>query len=160
MSSLPPREPHDVSSPSRAEWSSLTCRSSRCLASHHCWCHLPAGRLVSYRHPSRILHHHSIGRLCFHTSHNPPTTPCMPLALPRRRAPIRLVPPHFPCRPAAHPQIDPHKLSQRANIQQATHKVNRFAKRDPALYPLSFIVVGAFAVAGYFLCVGSASQIP
>ncbi|RSH85712.1 hypothetical protein EHS25_003853 [Saitozyma podzolica] len=50
----------------------------------------------------------------------------------------------------------PPREHDRANIQQATHKVNRFAKRDPALYPLSFIVVGAFAAAGYFFMTKSA----
>ncbi|KAL7424778.1 hypothetical protein Q5752_000462 [Cryptotrichosporon argae] len=45
----------------------------------------------------------------------------------------------------------PHKLSTAGNVQQATAKVNRFAKRDPALYPLSAIVIGIFGVAGYFM---------
>ena len=48
-------------------------------------------------------------------------------------------------------KTDPHNLSQAAHIQQATQKVNRFAKRDPALYPLSAIVIGALGIAGYFL---------
>ncbi|KAK4689635.1 hypothetical protein P7C73_g466, partial [Tremellales sp. Uapishka_1] len=52
---------------------------------------------------------------------------------------------------------DPHKLSTAGNLQQATNKVNRFAKRDPALYPLSFIVVGIIGVAGYFF-MSKASQ--
>ena len=46
-------------------------------------------------------------------------------------------------------QADPHTLSSAAHIQQATQKVNRFAKRDPSLYPLSFIVIGILATAGY-----------
>lgn len=49
--------------------------------------------------------------------------------------------------------MDPHKMSQAANLQHATQKVNRFAKRDPALYPLSFIVAGGLCAAGYFLYV-------
>jgi hypothetical protein len=44
-------------------------------------------------------------------------------------------------------------MSQAANLQHATQKVNRFAKRDPALYPLSFIVAGGLCAAGYFLYV-------
>jgi hypothetical protein len=52
-------------------------------------------------------------------------------------------------------QVDPHKMSQAANLQHATQKVNRFAKRDPALYPLSFIVAGGLCAAGYFLYVTS-----
>ncbi|ORY32148.1 hypothetical protein BCR39DRAFT_524347 [Naematelia encephala] len=52
--------------------------------------------------------------------------------------------------PPPQPQADPHSLSHAAHLQQATKNVNRFAKRDPALYPLSFIVVGALGVAGYF----------
>ncbi|WWD19360.1 hypothetical protein CI109_103819 [Kwoniella shandongensis] len=52
--------------------------------------------------------------------------------------------------PPREPSADPHSLSHTANLQQATSKVNRFAKRDPALYPLSAIVVGIFGVAGYF----------
>jgi hypothetical protein len=43
--------------------------------------------------------------------------------------------------------------SQAANLQHATQKVNRFAKRDPALYPLSIIVAGGLCAAGYFLYV-------
>lgn len=54
-------------------------------------------------------------------------------------------------------QADPHKMSQAANLQHATQKVNRFAKRDPALYPLSFIVAGGLCAAGYFLYVPSSS---
>jgi hypothetical protein len=46
--------------------------------------------------------------------------------------------------------VDPHNLSRTAHVQQATAKVNRFAKRDPALYPLSAIVIAALGVAGYF----------
>ncbi|WVF67680.1 hypothetical protein IAT40_002439 [Kwoniella sp. CBS 6097] len=46
--------------------------------------------------------------------------------------------------------VDPHHLSQAGNLQQATKNVNRFAKRDPALYPLSIIVTGILGVAGYF----------
>lgn len=44
-------------------------------------------------------------------------------------------------------------MSQAANLQHATQKVNRFAKRDPALYPLSLIVAGGLCAAGYFLSV-------
>jgi hypothetical protein len=44
-------------------------------------------------------------------------------------------------------------MSQAANLQHATQKVNRFAKRDPALYPLSIIVAGGLCAAGYFLYV-------
>ncbi|WVR09315.1 hypothetical protein IAU60_006380 [Kwoniella sp. DSM 27419] len=45
---------------------------------------------------------------------------------------------------------DPHTLSHGANLQQATQNVNRFAKRDPALYPLAIIVTGILGVAGFF----------
>ena len=55
--------------------------------------------------------------------------------------------------------MDPHKMSQAANLQHATQKVNRFAKRDPALYPLSFIVAGGLCAAGYFLYVISLSSL-
>jgi hypothetical protein len=46
--------------------------------------------------------------------------------------------------------MDPSKLTSRGNIAQASSMVNRFARRDPALYPLSFVIVGIFAVTGYF----------
>ncbi|WRT68731.1 uncharacterized protein IL334_005711 [Kwoniella shivajii] len=52
--------------------------------------------------------------------------------------------------PPRQPQSDPHNLSHTGNLQQATKNVNRFAKRDPALYPLSIIVTGILGVAGYF----------
>ncbi|WWC90370.1 uncharacterized protein L201_005303 [Kwoniella dendrophila CBS 6074] len=52
--------------------------------------------------------------------------------------------------PPRQPQSDPHNLSHAGNLQQATKNVNRFAKRDPALYPLSIIVTGILGVAGYF----------
>ncbi|CAK9784601.1 hypothetical protein CC85DRAFT_270110 [Cutaneotrichosporon oleaginosum] len=47
--------------------------------------------------------------------------------------------------------VDPSKLSSVRNIQQASSQVNRMARRDPALYPLSFIMVGIAAVTGYFM---------
>lgn len=47
-------------------------------------------------------------------------------------------------------QKSPYKLSSAANITQASSQVNRMARRDPALYPLAFCIVGAFAIAGYF----------
>lgn len=47
-------------------------------------------------------------------------------------------------------QVDPSKLSSVKNIQQGSSMVNRFAKRDPALYPLAFIMVGIAGVTGYF----------
>lgn len=52
-------------------------------------------------------------------------------------------------------QGNPAHMTQAQNLQQATSKVNRFAKRDPALYPLSIVVCGMLGVAGYFLCVVS-----
>ncbi|WVW85253.1 hypothetical protein I302_107291 [Kwoniella bestiolae CBS 10118] len=52
--------------------------------------------------------------------------------------------------PPKQSQPDPHNLSHAGNLQQATKNVNRFAKRDPALYPLSIIVTGILGVAGYF----------
>ncbi|KAK1920996.1 hypothetical protein DB88DRAFT_501821 [Papiliotrema laurentii] len=52
--------------------------------------------------------------------------------------------------PPRRPTVDPHNLTTAQNLKQATQSVNRFAKRDPALYPLSAVVVGALAVAGYF----------
>ena len=48
-------------------------------------------------------------------------------------------------------QADPHTLSHAQNVKQATHKVNQFAKRDPALFPLSIIMCLALGGAGYFL---------
>lgn len=47
-------------------------------------------------------------------------------------------------------QVDPSKLSSVKNIQQGSSMVNRFAKRDPALYPLAFIMVGIAGATGYF----------
>lgn len=47
-------------------------------------------------------------------------------------------------------QVDPYKLSMQGNIKQASSMVNRMARRDPALYPLSFILVGIAGVTGYF----------
>ncbi|KAL1413494.1 hypothetical protein Q8F55_001268 [Vanrija albida] len=44
----------------------------------------------------------------------------------------------------------PYKLSARGNVAQASSQVNRMARRDPALYPLAFCIVGAFAITGYF----------
>jgi hypothetical protein len=67
----------------------------------------------------------------------------------------RLSPVLFSLEHNTNPQADPHKMSQAANHQHATQKVNRFAKRDPALYPLSFIVAGGLCAAGYFLYVTS-----
>ncbi|WVO14591.1 hypothetical protein L204_102226 [Cryptococcus depauperatus] len=46
--------------------------------------------------------------------------------------------------------VDQHRLSNAGNIEHATRKVNKFAKRDPALYPLSLIMTGMLGVAGYF----------
>lgn len=62
---------------------------------------------------------------------------------------LPLVPSDSTCPTQSH--VDPHKLSTAQNIKTASANVNRFAKRDPALYPLSIIVVGALGVAGYFL---------
>ncbi|WVQ74169.1 hypothetical protein IAR50_003762 [Cryptococcus sp. DSM 104548] len=52
------------------------------------------------------------------------------------------------------------QLSHGANLEQATRKVNRFAKRDPALYPLSIIVTGVLGVAGYFFFTKSTEPEP
>lgn len=36
------------------------------------------------------------------------------------------------------------------NIKQGSSMVNRMAKRDPALYPLAFVMVGVAGACGYF----------
>ena len=43
------------------------------------------------------------------------------------------------------------RLSTASNAGKAASTVNKYAKRDPALYPLINIVGGIFATAGYML---------
>ncbi|ORX38161.1 hypothetical protein BD324DRAFT_619807 [Kockovaella imperatae] len=52
--------------------------------------------------------------------------------------------------PPRQPTADPHTLTHLQNAKQATQTVNRFAKRDPALFPLSIIMCLALGGAGYF----------
>lgn len=49
------------------------------------------------------------------------------------------------------PQSESARLAQASNAGKAASTVNKYAKRDPALYPLLIIVGGIFATAGYML---------
>jgi hypothetical protein len=48
-------------------------------------------------------------------------------------------------------QAEAARLSTASNAGKAASTVNKYAKRDPALYPLIIIVGGIFATAGYML---------
>jgi hypothetical protein len=48
-------------------------------------------------------------------------------------------------------QAEAARLEQASHAGKAASTVNKFAKRDPALYPLILIVGGIFATAGYML---------
>jgi hypothetical protein len=54
-------------------------------------------------------------------------------------------------------QAESARLSQASNAGKAASTVNKYAKRDPALYPLIIIVGGIFATAGYMLSTSSSA---